>query len=833
MEMDNDVQSNSKGGFHCKLCDVHVPNRASLDDHLKGRKHKKLSSVRATRQAQEENSLFISGFARQTSQLQLADYFQQFGPVNEVIMDKEKGVYAIVEFSEKEGLQTALSHPHHILEGQKLRVKPREKKEFKYIPKKKQDPRSVQLSLEHLTQGLCQAASVNEQMLKVVESFQLSESEKKVRSLLVELLQEVFTEFFPECCILPFGSSVNTFDIHSCDLDLLLDLENTKTFQAQNKGSSEQAGEGQSEDARSEDSILSDIDLSTASPAEVLELVAAVLRKCVPGVHKVQVLGTARLPVVKFSHRELGLQGDITINNKLAVRNTRFLQLCSGLDARLRPLVYSIRYWAKQKQLAGNPFGGGPLLNNYALTLLVIFFLQNQDPPILLSVNQLKELACEEEECVIEGWDCTFPSQPIAVPPSKNTEDLCALLAGFFSFYAQFDFSGSVISLREGKSLPITGFLSKEAEEGEGTDEQTGDSRPKSVKLGPVNVLDPFELCHNVAGNLNERTQKAFRRECEEAAKYCRSLQYQRKSAKGKVWGLVRLFASRSAGAQGSGREAERELSICIPFKAARLPDTVCSQLHSAGGLFREPWFEKVCCAVVAVLKDVLKCSVAPSDGSEVRDRQEEVICVAVKDTATSAHMDATAGDVTLTDCIGPASKNGQRVQETNNNFKPEICTSSPTKEYNPEDTAHTRVKRPSSTGNGSQESPASKKQRLDSGSKHPTAQWHCLLWHKVWAGRRKVRRDLLKSLQGDSMPEGGSVELETQVTERIAQEHPGGEKLLEFTLEAEVLGVTENTRTVLKLTPGEDHLGLFQDFFHFLESFLPKMTEKLLEKLG
>ncbi|XP_026078744.1 speckle targeted PIP5K1A-regulated poly(A) polymerase [Carassius auratus] len=793
MELDKDIQTMQRG-FHCSLCVVNIPNKPSLEDHVKGKKHQHLLRLRAQRKAQEENGVFVSGFKPDTSQTDLKEYFTQFGPVSDVIMDKDKGVYAIVEFSEPQNAQAALAQLQHQLNGLKLRVKPRERKEFKLASKGKRDSKNTQISLDKLNLEICKATSVNEQMQKVVESFELKDNEKKVRDLLVQLLQEVFTEFFPDCQIVPFGSSVNTFGIHSCDLDLFLDLENTKVFQARAKSSEVETGENQSEDCRSEDSILSDIDLSTASTAEVLELVAVILRKCVPGVHKVQTLSTARLPVVKFSHRELNLHGDITINNRLAVRNTRFLQLCSGIDSRLRPLVYTIRLWAKQKQLAGNLSGPGPLLNNYALTLLVIFYLQNRDPPVLPSVNQLKNMACEEEECIIEEWDCTFPSQPYSVPPSKNTEDLCNLLSGFFTFYSKFDFSASVVSLRDGHVLPITDFLQID-------DEAASDSKPRrssAPKLGPMNVLDPFELNHNVAGNLNERTQKNFKRECCEAEKYCRSLQYQRKSTKGKSWGLVRLFALPCESGPRSQVGTEKVMEVSIPFKAAILPEPLRAQLALAGNGFRGLWFAKVCSAVHMVFQDILKCS-------PLEETQAAAVC---------QNLDKTDRD--------------ENEMEVNNNRSVE--------DSGLQAKSETGKKRPLTVEEGPSTSTdvQAKRQRLEADLEHPEpVHWTWTQRKCVWAGRRKVRRDLLKTGDVISKPEGGCVDIESRVTQSIVEKEEKLQDLLEFKVDAEVVGGDESTKVVLHFHPSQDTAGVFQDFFHFLESFLPKMAETILGRVG
>ena len=76
--------------------------------------------------------------------------------------------------------------------------------------------------------------------------------------------------------------------------------------------------------------------------------------------------------------------------HRLAVRNTELLNYYANMDQRVRALIYAIRHWGKVRQLAGS-VRAGPRLSNYALSLMVVYYLQTTNPPVLPTVDQLRE----------------------------------------------------------------------------------------------------------------------------------------------------------------------------------------------------------------------------------------------------------------------------------------------------------------------------------------------------------------------------------------------------------------------------------------------------------
>ena len=59
----------------------------------------------------------------------------------------------------------------------------------------------------------------------------------------------------------------------------------------------------------------------------------------------------ARVPVVKFVYPPLRTRVDVTVNNMLALVNTRLLRCYASIDARLPALVHLVKHWAKQRNV--------------------------------------------------------------------------------------------------------------------------------------------------------------------------------------------------------------------------------------------------------------------------------------------------------------------------------------------------------------------------------------------------------------------------------------------------------------------------------------------------
>ena len=157
-----------------------------------------------------------------------------------------------------------------------------------------------------------------------------------------------------------------------------------------------------------------------------------------------------------------GLEGDLCINNTLALENTILLRTYAQYDERARLLGIAVKQWAKARGIAD---ASKQYLSSYSFINLALFFLQRTSPPVLPNIQDPALVAMAEaagfgvRKAVIDGHKVEFIDDlPFLLEWKKNEpvneQPLGLLLPEFFRFYCEkFDFRRHVVSLRTGKIL--------------------------------------------------------------------------------------------------------------------------------------------------------------------------------------------------------------------------------------------------------------------------------------------------------------------------------------------------------------------------------------------
>lgn len=212
---------------------------------------------------------------------------------------------------------------------------------------------------------------------------------------------------------------------------------------------------------------------------------------------------TARIPVVTFRDLETDIECDISLENPLAIRNTRLLRVYSECDPRVRPLVYALKHWAKVRRVNNAQEG---TLSSYGYILSLIYYLQTRNPPVLPNLQRLHPSWAGDSVDNSRQMSGHLPTvrvkHPVERVPvdtyfydpgdtsrlrafgARNTATVGELLAGFFRHMScEFDYKAQVVSVNSARA--ISKLFKAE--------------RDCWVQHTRLSIEDPFETWYDVA----------------------------------------------------------------------------------------------------------------------------------------------------------------------------------------------------------------------------------------------------------------------------------------------------------------------------------------------
>lgn len=205
---------------------------------------------------------------------------------------------------------------------------------------------------------------------------------------------------------------------------------------------------------------------------------------------------------------------------------SELLHIFGEIDPRVRPLIFTIRQWAKANGITNAVAGGW--LTNFSLTCMALCFLQRLEKPILPTLARLIKLARTEDirtaESDING---TFLRDITKLDfKTENTDCLGELLIKFFDYYSRVDLQNVSLSLH--------------------TTEQMD-----KIDHAPIYIVNPLETHLNVSRNVSHKELHRFKTEVQNVMWLHESGKMEKNPSNSR-WGLAAIFKSNNVNSNHS-----------------------------------------------------------------------------------------------------------------------------------------------------------------------------------------------------------------------------------------------------------------------------------------
>ncbi|XP_035209533.1 poly(A) RNA polymerase, mitochondrial-like [Stegodyphus dumicola] len=269
----------------------------------------------------------------------------------------------------------------------------------------------VYVARAHLSEA-DEQQELQDQMEALECTLSLSAEDVQKRINFSKTIENLLKPFFGEIKIQIFGSTMNGFGFKGCDIDM--------SFETAREN--EEIKYLESPDVP----LVSEVLSGKVSPSEISQLpsreqllfIHSVLLEYYKESEEPAIFINAYVPLVRFHHDKFNLKCDLTCRNRVAFANTKLMYLFANLDKRVKPLMMTIRYWAKHAEVIGK----GLLFNTYTISLMVIYFLQTRNPPILPSAEYIVSLSNSLK--IDDMNDKSFLIIRNQIPASKNNQSL-------------------------------------------------------------------------------------------------------------------------------------------------------------------------------------------------------------------------------------------------------------------------------------------------------------------------------------------------------------------------------------------------------------------------